>query len=263
MPCHWYIISTCQNTDTHHAADTPSVHITILTPAIQLKHIIILTQLTTYILHHLSHHSLLPQPWHLLHSWHQFTFYRTSFHVLQIEWCSEWGQSIIYDHNTDTCQSTRFTCTTKLTPAIFSQDRVYVQQNGVENVYNLGLISFRDQIARYNPIRNHLQETLLSMVARERRGEVVERFVVCKHYNILFMTLLTLFFACGLVVMSSMNCHYNLFNTDPILSMSPQFPHSISILVNSSPPPPPPLSFRSLFSRLFPLSTLSVAMLLI
>ena len=64
----------------------------------------------------------------------------------------------------------------------FSQDRVYVQQNGVENVYNLGLISFRDQIARYNPIRNHLQETLLSMVARERRGEVVERFVVCKHY---------------------------------------------------------------------------------
>lgn len=246
----WHTISTCHN----------------MTPAIQLKHIIILTQLTTYILHHLSHHLLLAQPWHLLHSWHQFTFYRTSFHVLQIAWCSEWGQSIIYDHNTDTCQSSRFTCTTKLTPAIFSQDRVYVQQNGVENVYNLGLISFRDQIARYNPIRNHLQETLLSMVARERRGEVVERFVVCKHHcprRWFFMTLLTLFFACGLVVMSSMNCHHNLFTTDQILSMSPQFPHSISILVNSSPPPPPPLSFRSLFSRLFPLSTLSVAMLLI
>ncbi|KAK2182304.1 hypothetical protein NP493_360g02030 [Ridgeia piscesae] len=54
-------------------------------------------------------------------------------------------------------------------------DRVYVQQNGVENVYNLGLMIFRDQVVRNPVIRNHLRETLLEMVAKERRGEVVDR----------------------------------------------------------------------------------------
>ena len=29
----------------------------------------------------------------------------------------------------------------------FFQDRVYVQQNGVDNVYNLGLILFRDLVS--------------------------------------------------------------------------------------------------------------------
>ncbi|XP_070538855.1 cullin-3-like [Ptychodera flava] len=54
-------------------------------------------------------------------------------------------------------------------------DRVYVQQNNVENVYNLGLILFRDLVVRYGCIRDHLRQTLLDMVARERRGEVVDR----------------------------------------------------------------------------------------
>uniref|UniRef100_A0A671SHI0 Cullin 3b n=1 Tax=Sinocyclocheilus anshuiensis TaxID=1608454 RepID=A0A671SHI0_9TELE len=54
-------------------------------------------------------------------------------------------------------------------------DRVYVQQNNVENVYNLGLIIFRDQVVRYGCIRDHLKQTLLDMIARERRGEVVDR----------------------------------------------------------------------------------------
>ncbi|KAI0215942.1 Cullin-3-A [Lamellibrachia satsuma] len=57
-------------------------------------------------------------------------------------------------------------------------DRVYVQQNGVENVYNLGLMIFRDQVVRSPIIRNHLRETLLEMVAKERRGEVVDRGAV-------------------------------------------------------------------------------------
>lgn len=56
-----------------------------------------------------------------------------------------------------------------------SQDRVYVQQNNVENVYNLGLIIFRDQVVRYGCIRDHLRQTLLDMIARERKGEVVDR----------------------------------------------------------------------------------------
>ena len=31
--------------------------------------------------------------------------------------------------------------------SLFFQDRVYVQQNGVDNVYNLGLILFRDLVS--------------------------------------------------------------------------------------------------------------------
>nr|CAD7453726.1 unnamed protein product [Timema tahoe] len=57
-------------------------------------------------------------------------------------------------------------------------DRVYVQQNDVDNVYNLGLIIFRDQVVRYGCIRDHLRETLLNMVMRERRGEVVDRLAI-------------------------------------------------------------------------------------
>jgi len=54
-------------------------------------------------------------------------------------------------------------------------DRIYVQQNSVENVYNLGLMIFRNEIIREPRIHCHLRETLLSMVAKERRGEVVDR----------------------------------------------------------------------------------------
>ncbi|XP_068211557.1 cullin-3 [Palaemon carinicauda] len=57
-------------------------------------------------------------------------------------------------------------------------DRVYVHQNNVDNVYNLGLIIFRDQVVRYGCIRDHLRETLLDMVMRERRGEVVDRLAI-------------------------------------------------------------------------------------
>lgn len=61
---------------------------------------------------------------------------------------------------------------------VYPQDRVYVQQNNVDNVYNLGLIIFRDQVVRHGCIRDHLRETLLDMVMRERKGEVVDRSVV-------------------------------------------------------------------------------------
>lgn len=61
--------------------------------------------------------------------------------------------------------------------SLVSQDRVYVEQNRLENVYNLGLIIFRDVVVRFDCIRAHLRHTLLDMIARERRGEVVERYV--------------------------------------------------------------------------------------
>lgn len=57
------------------------------------------------------------------------------------------------------------------------QDRVYVQQNNVDNVYNLGLMIFRDQVVRHPIIREHLRTTLLEMVSKERKGEIVDRLV--------------------------------------------------------------------------------------
>ncbi|XP_074598196.1 cullin 3 isoform X2 [Brevipalpus obovatus] len=54
-------------------------------------------------------------------------------------------------------------------------DRVYVQPNEVDNVYNLGLNLFRDHVVRYGSIRDNLKNTLLDMVVRERRGEVIVR----------------------------------------------------------------------------------------
>lgn len=57
-------------------------------------------------------------------------------------------------------------------------DRVYVQQNDVENVYNLGLIIYRDEIVRNERIRNHLRETLLTMVMNERKGEAIDHILI-------------------------------------------------------------------------------------
>jgi cullin 3 len=57
-------------------------------------------------------------------------------------------------------------------------DLKYVQQNGLESVYNLGLIIFRDQVVRYGAIRDNLHETLLDMVMRKRRGEVVDTIAI-------------------------------------------------------------------------------------
>lgn len=66
------------------------------------------------------------------------------------------------------------------------QDRVYVQQNNLENVYNLGLIIFRDLVVRFECIQRHLQHTLLDMIARERSGDVVERYAGLKHFHFLY-----------------------------------------------------------------------------
>ena len=57
----------------------------------------------------------------------------------------------------------------------FHQDRVYVSQCNVDSVYHLGLKIYRDEVIRQRDIRVHLQEILLGLVARERRGEVVDR----------------------------------------------------------------------------------------
>lgn len=54
-------------------------------------------------------------------------------------------------------------------------DRVYVSVQKLEPIYNLGVILFRDNVVRYGPIRDYLRQTLLDMVGKERRGEVVDK----------------------------------------------------------------------------------------
>ena len=66
-------------------------------------------------------------------------------------------------------------------------DRVYVQQNNCENVYNLGLVIFRDKIVRYGSIGNHLRHILLDMIAKERRGEVIDRGAIKNACQMLMM----------------------------------------------------------------------------
>ena len=54
-------------------------------------------------------------------------------------------------------------------------DRVYVSGQKLDPVYNLGVILFRDNVVRNPPIGDHLRQTLLDMVAKERRGEIIEK----------------------------------------------------------------------------------------
>lgn len=53
-------------------------------------------------------------------------------------------------------------------------DRVYVSGHKLEPVYNMGVILFRDNTIRYEPIQEHLKRTLLEMIDNERRGEIIE-----------------------------------------------------------------------------------------
>ena len=52
---------------------------------------------------------------------------------------------------------------------------MYVHGNEAVNVYDLGLLLFRDEVLHHHNVREHLRTTLLSMVAQERRGEIVDR----------------------------------------------------------------------------------------
>ena len=54
---------------------------------------------------------------------------------------------------------------------------MYVNQNEAVNVYDLGLLLYRDEVLHHPLIREHLRTTLLAMVAQERRGEIVDRCV--------------------------------------------------------------------------------------
>ncbi len=52
---------------------------------------------------------------------------------------------------------------------------MYVHQYETVNVYDLGLIQYKDEVLHHPLVREHLRNTLLAMIAQERRGEIVER----------------------------------------------------------------------------------------
>lgn len=43
------------------------------------------------------------------------------------------------------------------------------------NVYDLGLLLFRDEVVHHGSVRDHLRRTLLEMVLMERKGEMADR----------------------------------------------------------------------------------------
>lgn len=90
-------------------------------------------------------------------------------------------------HTLNTAWSDHQTSMVMIRDILMYMDRVYVQQNNCENVYNLGLILFRDKVVRYAGISTHLTSTLLEMIMRERRGEVIDRLSVRNACQMLMM----------------------------------------------------------------------------
>lgn len=70
-------------------------------------------------------------------------------------------------------------------------DRVYVQQQNVDPVFNLGLTIFRDEIIRYGTLGDSLRNILLKMIAAERAGEIIDRF---SQLTFPFILILSLFY---------------------------------------------------------------------
>jgi cullin 3 len=58
---------------------------------------------------------------------------------------------------------------------IHSQDRVYVAHHNVPTVYDLGLLRFRENVARAPRIKDRLLKTILNLIYKERTGEPINR----------------------------------------------------------------------------------------
>uniref|UniRef100_A0A6B2KYR3 Cullin family profile domain-containing protein n=1 Tax=Arcella intermedia TaxID=1963864 RepID=A0A6B2KYR3_9EUKA len=57
-------------------------------------------------------------------------------------------------------------------------DRVYVVNNNVNSVYDLGLILFKENVARHLRIRPRLLSMILDAIKSERTGEVINRAII-------------------------------------------------------------------------------------
>ena len=75
----------------------------------------------------------------------------------------------------NTAWSDHTTAMVMIRDILMYMDRAYVQQNKLENVYNLGLILFRQHILREPSVRAHLKDVLLQNIQRERHGEIIDR----------------------------------------------------------------------------------------
>jgi len=56
-----------------------------------------------------------------------------------------------------------------------TKDRTYVTQRKVPSVYDLGLVLFRDFVARHDRIKPRLRKIVLGTILRERLGESIDR----------------------------------------------------------------------------------------
>ncbi|KAL1427485.1 hypothetical protein MTO96_017199 [Rhipicephalus appendiculatus] len=54
-------------------------------------------------------------------------------------------------------------------------DHAYVPKNNVDSVSNLGVLLFRDEVAHYAVVRDHLRDSMLGLVKTEREGNAVDR----------------------------------------------------------------------------------------
>ncbi|XP_037954020.1 cullin-3-like [Teleopsis dalmanni] len=57
-------------------------------------------------------------------------------------------------------------------------DRVYVEKENLQNVFNLGLILFRDEIIKYTKLKNVLSDCIMEMIQIERCGEVINHLLM-------------------------------------------------------------------------------------
>jgi cullin 3 len=57
-------------------------------------------------------------------------------------------------------------------------DRTYVKDNELHNVYDLGLIVFRDQVVRHGGIQERFRAILFNMITSERNGELIDQNVI-------------------------------------------------------------------------------------
>ncbi|KAA3678761.1 cullin 3 [Paragonimus westermani] len=75
----------------------------------------------------------------------------------------------------NSCWKDHQTAMVMIRDILMYMDRVYVNQCNLPSVYKMGMTVFCNLVLRYSVIREHLQKTLLDMVRRERRGEVISR----------------------------------------------------------------------------------------
>lgn len=73
------------------------------------------------------------------------------------------------------CWTDHRTAMVRIRDMLMYVDKVNVRRSVEDSVYNLGLVLFRDIVARHERVRERLRETLLDAVTRERNGQAIDR----------------------------------------------------------------------------------------